>query len=220
MNQEERSQRSRKQVLDAALKLFSHQGYRATSIRDIADAAQVSTGNVYHHFADKEQIFRELLDQYWQAIEDSHFAFNEALAVGFPDNLEAVGLGARKSIKQWRRHVALIYVDVVEFDGKHIRKFYTDMAHRFEAFLSRNREKLALDSKLRPGVSPLSAVMLASRVFLHYFSIEILFGVPNHFGHSTETVVAEVADMLRYGMLRQDGPAPARRTAAGGPNTT
>ena len=44
--------------------------------------------------------------------------------------------------------------------------------------------------------------MLASRVFLHYFSIEILFGVPNHFGHDSEQVIAEVSDMLRYGMTR------------------
>ena len=57
MNQEERSQRSRAQVLDAALALFSHQGYRATSMREIADKAGVSTGNVYHHFKDKEAIF-------------------------------------------------------------------------------------------------------------------------------------------------------------------
>jgi AcrR family transcriptional regulator len=214
MNQGERSQRSRKHILDAALKLFSHQGYRATSIRDIAEAAKVSTGNVYHHFADKEQIFHELLNQYWEAIESDQFAFNKALATGFPDNLEAVGSGARESVMQWRHHVALIYVDVVEFDGKHIRKFYSDMARRFEAFLTRNRDYLGLEQKLRPGVSPVSAVMLASRVFLHYFSIEILFGVPNHFGHSTDEIIAEVADMLRFGMLRQDAPAPAETSAA------
>jgi AcrR family transcriptional regulator len=220
MNQEERSQRSRKQVLDAALRLFSHQGYRATSIRDIAEAAKVSTGNVYHHFADKEAIFHELLGQYWTAIEDAAFPFNQALAQGFPGHLETVGYGAREMIKEWRHHIALVYVDVVEFEGKHIRKFYSDMAHRFEAFLEKNRDRLDLEHRLRPGVSPLSAVMLASRVFLNYFSIEILFGVPNHFGQSTEQVVTEVSDLLRYGMLRPEAPAveaPERReTAAAG----
>lgn len=50
--------------------------------------------------------------------------------------------------------------------------------------------------------------MLASRVFLHYCSIEILFGVPNHLGHSSGRVIAEVADMLCYGPMRE-GPAPA-----------
>jgi AcrR family transcriptional regulator len=204
MNQEERSQRSRAQILEAALKLFSHQGYRATSIRDIADAAKVSTGNVYHHFADKEAIFHELLGQYWSAIENAAFPFNVALAEGFPGHLETIGHGARDMIKQWRRHIALIYVDVVEFDGKHIRRFYADMAKRFEAFLEKNKARLDLEHQLRPGVSPVSAVMLVSRVFLHYFSIEILFGVPNHFGHSTDQVVSELSDLLRYGMLRPE----------------
>ncbi len=114
-------------------------------------------------------------------------------------------------MKRFRPYVALIYVDVVEFDGKHIRRFYSEMARRFERFLESRQAALGLEDKLRPGVSPLSAVMLASRVFLHYFSIEILFGVPNHFGHSTEQVVADVADMLRYGMLRQDRPCPPPR---------
>ena len=49
MNQAEKSQRSREQILEAALDLFSTQGYRATSVRDIAARAEVSTGNVYHH---------------------------------------------------------------------------------------------------------------------------------------------------------------------------
>ncbi|HEY6140188.1 MAG TPA: TetR family transcriptional regulator, partial [Thermoanaerobaculia bacterium] len=41
-----RSEHTRRQVLDAALDLFSHQGYRATGVKEIADAAGVSTGNV------------------------------------------------------------------------------------------------------------------------------------------------------------------------------
>src|SRR5689334_6689237 len=68
MTQEERSERSRTQILDAALKLFSHRGYGATSVRDIAEAAGLSKGNVYHHFPDKESIFRALLDQYFSAM--------------------------------------------------------------------------------------------------------------------------------------------------------
>ena len=68
-----------------------------------------------------------------------------------------------------------------------------------------------LDRKLRPGVSPVSAVMLAGRVLLHNFSIEILFGVPNHFGHSTDEVIAELADLLRYGPGAGAQP-PARLT--------
>ena len=87
-----RSERSRAHILDAALKLFSHRGYGATSVNDIAAEAGVSKGNVYHHFTDKETIFRELLDAYFAAIASPEFPFNRALATGtFPENLEELG---------------------------------------------------------------------------------------------------------------------------------
>src|SRR5512144_1176913 len=100
MQQEQRSERSRTQILDAALKLFSHRGYGATSVQDIADAASLSKGNVYHHFEDKESIFRELLDRYFHALSQPDFPFNRALAAGeFPDNLEQLGRAARETVQ-------------------------------------------------------------------------------------------------------------------------
>ncbi len=203
MHQEQRSERSRTQILDAALKLFSHHGYGATSVQDIADAASLSKGNVYHHFEDKESIFRELLDQYFQAMSRPDFPFNRALAAGeFPDNLEELGRATRQAVQQYRQHVALIYVDVVEFDGSHIRKFYEDMARRFDAFLKSHGMEAKLRSKLAEGLSPISAVMLATRIFYNYFSIEVLFGVKDHFGKGTDEAVGEIARILRHGMLR------------------
>lgn len=195
-------------MLEAALELFSHQGYRGTSIRDIAVAAHLSTGNVYHHFPDKESIFRTLLDEYWRALDDPEFPLNKALAAGaFPDDLEELGRAARDSVMQYRRYVALIYVDVVEFEGNHIRRFYADMARRFDAFLSAHGRKAELERKLRPGVSCLSAIMLATRTFLNHFAVEVVFGVPNHFGKKNDDVVREIADILRHGLFPEEAAA-------------
>jgi AcrR family transcriptional regulator len=203
MNQAEKSQRSQERILEAALGLFSSRGYRATSVRDIAEAAGVSTGNVYHHFPDKEALFLTLLDQYWTAIEDPELPFNKVLAVGsFPDNLEEVGHASRQLVDVYRRYVELIYVDVVEFEGSHIRKFYADMAKRYADFLDGHDGGKAIAARLRPGTSPVSAVMFATRFFLNYFAVEILFGVPNHFGKDSEAVILETAEILRHGMLR------------------
>lgn len=201
--QEERSERSRQQILDAALKLFSHRGYGATGVRDIAEAAGVSKGNVYHHFPDKETIFRALLDRYFQAMTTPDFPFNRALASGtFPDNLEALGHAARDTVRDYREYVALIYVDVVEFDGSHVRRFYETMADRFNAFLKAHGMEETLRGRLQEGLSPTSAIILATRIFYNYFSIEIVFGVKDHFGKSTDEVVGEIARILRNGMLR------------------
>lgn len=204
MQQEERSERSRTQILEAALKLFSHRGYGATSVRDIAEAANVSKGNVYHHFSDKEAIFRVLLDQYFQAMSTPEFPFNRALASGtFPDNLEDLGRAARETVREYREYVALIYVDVVEFDGTHVRKFYAEMAKRFEEFMKTHGLEEKLRERLHESLSPISAVMLATRIFYNYFSIEIIFGVKDHFGKGTDEVVHEISNILRHGMLRE-----------------
>jgi AcrR family transcriptional regulator len=207
MNQEERSERSRQQILDAALKLFSHRGYGATSVRDIAEAARVSKGNVYHHFPDKETIFRTLIDRYFETMSQPDYPFNQALASGtFPENLEVLGRAARDMVHDYRPYVALIYVDVVEFDGSHVRKFYAEMANRFDTFLKAHGMENELREKLQDGLSPASAVMLATRIFFNYFSIEILWGVKDHFGKGTDEAIREISRILRNGMLRNGQP--------------
>ena len=202
MQREEKSERSRRQVLDAALQLFSRHGYRATSVRDIAEAAGVSTGNVYHHFPDKETIFKTLLDELWTAAETRRFPYRRALIAGqFPDNLELLGAAARESIREFRQYFALIYVDVIEFEGTHVQKFYGDMATRYAEVLARTGGLERVASRLRPGVSPISALMLTTRMFFSYFTIEILFNVPEPFGKNSAEIVGEIADILRNGIV-------------------
>jgi AcrR family transcriptional regulator len=204
--QEVRSERSRGQILDAALRLFSRRGYRGTSMRDIALSAKVSTGNVYHQFPDKESLFKTLIERYFELIADPGHPFNRALAAGaFPADLEALARAARDGVEQYRAYVALIYVDVVEFEGRHIRRYYMEMADRFTRFLESHRERIRLDL-LRPGVPPTTAVMLAARFFLHYFAVELVFGVPNHFGKDTDSVLRETVDILANGMMRAGAP--------------
>jgi AcrR family transcriptional regulator len=201
MLRQARSEQSRRQVLDSGLKLFSRQGYRATTVREIADDANVSTGNVYHHFPDKEAIFRTLLEEFWVITEGTRYPYTRALAAGrFPDNLEKLGLAARDSVSEFRPYIALIYVDVIEFDGTHIQKFYADMGQRYAALLQGGGLQ-EIRSRLRPGVSPVSALLMTSRIFFNYFTMEILFNVPQPYGKDSLEVVREIADVLRNGML-------------------
>ena len=203
MTQLERSEKSRQQILDSSLKLFSHHGYGATSVRDIAGEAGLSKGNVYHHFPDKEAIFRALIDRYFEAMSQPDFPFNRALANGsFPENLEEIGQAIREVIRDYREYIALIYVDVVEFDGTHVRKFYANMAERFTTFMKATGMEAELSAKLAEGLSPVSAVMLATRIFYNYFTVEILFGVKDHYGKETDAAVKEISRILRHGMLR------------------
>ncbi len=53
---------TRQALLDAAVKVFSRQGYAATRLEDIAEAAGVTRGAVYHHFGGKAELFVEIID--------------------------------------------------------------------------------------------------------------------------------------------------------------
>ena len=55
-------QQTRAKVLAAARALFSEQGYEGATIRDIAAAAGMSTGAVFANFADKSDLFREIVN--------------------------------------------------------------------------------------------------------------------------------------------------------------
>ncbi|MGN6183949.1 MAG: TetR/AcrR family transcriptional regulator [Thermoanaerobaculia bacterium] len=202
MQREEKSERSRRAVLDAGLYLFSHHGYRATTVRDIAERANVSTGNLYHHFPDKEAIFRALLDEYVEIVGSQRFPFMRMLQTDtrFPDNLEELGFAARDSVRQYKAYLALVYVDVIEFGGTHIQTFYEGMSDRFAKIFESQGSLEAVKARLRPEVSPVSALLLTSRMFFNYFSLEILFGVREPFGKDSHETVKEIADIIRNGV--------------------
>lgn len=202
MQRQARAEQSRRQVLDAALQLFSTQGYRGTNVREIADQAGVSTGNVYHHFEDKETIFRALLDEFWALTDSKRYPLTRVLTSGrFPDDLEQIGNAARDSVHEYRQYIALIYVDVIEFDGTHIRKFYAELASRYTKRLQQEGVMESIRLRLRPDVSPVSAMLITTRIFINYFSMEILFGVPEPFGKDSQEMVKEIADIIRNGIL-------------------
>lgn len=53
---------SRRHILDCAARLFRNQGYAATSLRNIADAAGMKAASLYYHFPSKDQIVIEVLN--------------------------------------------------------------------------------------------------------------------------------------------------------------
>jgi len=205
--QRAKSEASVGRTLEAALELFSSQGFGATSMRQIADAAGLSVGNVYHHFASKEEIFQRLIDQYWERVLDPELGLNRIFAqAGFPEDLEAMAAAIEEVVEANRSYILLIYVDVIEFRGEHIRSFYEGMAGRFnEAYAAKLR------SRQQAGelgeVDPVVAVMAATRWFFYFFTVEKCFGVPMHLGMSPQQAVDEFIRLLRYGLLPRD-PTP------------
>jgi AcrR family transcriptional regulator len=51
-------------ILDSALAVFAERGYHASSIDDIAREGGISKALIYEHFASKQQLYAELLEQH------------------------------------------------------------------------------------------------------------------------------------------------------------
>jgi TetR/AcrR family transcriptional regulator len=54
----------RDQMLDAAERLFAGQGFARTTIKQIGRAAGVNSALLYYYFADKDQLYREVLQRF------------------------------------------------------------------------------------------------------------------------------------------------------------
>ena len=62
MRQTERLEATRNAIVGSARDLFGRQGYAATTMDEIAMAAGVAKGAVYHHFPTKEKLFETVFD--------------------------------------------------------------------------------------------------------------------------------------------------------------
>ena len=198
--QADKTDASTRKVLKAALALFARQGYRATSMRQLARRAGLSVGNLYHHFGSKEAIFQRLIDQYWEVLLDPELPLNKIFAARrFPDDLEEMAAAIEQVVSENSSHILLIYIDVIEFKGKHIRAFYQQMADRFAATYTESFAERKRAGELGEA-DPLVAVMLATRWFFYFFTVEKCFGVPMHFGLDTRQAVHEFSRILRSGL--------------------
>jgi AcrR family transcriptional regulator len=79
MLRSQHAEATRRAVLAAARSLFGRKGYAQSSVDEIADAARVTKGAVYHHFAGKEALFRAV----YAEVEAEAQA--RAVAAGNPD---------------------------------------------------------------------------------------------------------------------------------------
>jgi AcrR family transcriptional regulator len=65
LTQAESREQTRRQLLAAAARVFAQKGFAGASLEEISDLAGYTTGALYYHFANKEQLFLELLRTGW-----------------------------------------------------------------------------------------------------------------------------------------------------------
>lgn len=109
----------RAELLQIAGELFARKGFRNTTVRDIADAAGILSGSLYHHFDSKETMVHELLDTFQSALFTDYDRI-EASDLGARAKLEAVIRRSLEAIDRNHSEVAIFQNDagyLQELDG-------------------------------------------------------------------------------------------------------
>jgi TetR/AcrR family transcriptional regulator, mexJK operon transcriptional repressor len=92
-----RSARKRRAIMQAATTVFLDNGYLGTSMDEVASRATVSKQTVYKHFADKERLFTEIILATIDQVGEPFHA--EVITLGDTDDPEGeLGVVARRLI--------------------------------------------------------------------------------------------------------------------------
>ncbi len=78
MKQQARATQTKGSILGAAERLFAMQGYEATSVSMICDAAGVSKGAFYHHYKTKQSVFLELMQRWLEGLDKQLVLIDES----------------------------------------------------------------------------------------------------------------------------------------------
>ncbi|MGW6538362.1 TetR/AcrR family transcriptional regulator [Streptomyces sp. NPDC055051] len=121
----------RRELLDTAAEVFAAQGYNATTVRKIADAAGMLAGSLYYHFDSKESMLDEILSTFLSELWEGYDAVLAA-ALGPRETIEAL---VTESFREIDRHRAA--VAIYQKESRHLTDlprfgYLTDSQNRFE----------------------------------------------------------------------------------------
>lgn len=164
----------RKKLLTAALELFSRQGYRGTTTREIARRAGVSEALLFRHFPNKEDLYWSVLEEQC-AVSTGRQNLDTLFRAGQDDTATFAAIAGdllTRNFSDSRLYRLLLFCALEDHELSHrffrryIWDYYTGVAEHI-------RRRIA-EGAFR-DVDP----MLAARAFigmvLHYFLVEELF---------------------------------------------
>ncbi len=187
----------RRQILDAAIKVFARQGFHSTRVSDIADEAGVAYGLVYHYFSSKEEVLNELFTERWSLLLA---AIDEADNAGQTprEKLENV---AGFIIESYRHDPELMKVIIVEvtraansFGQTHlreIRRAYDSIARIVEE----GQESGAFRSDIDPAFASMTFYGAIEQL-LSGWIFDLIPASASDFPKAKDFVVATICDGL------------------------
>jgi AcrR family transcriptional regulator len=201
----------RTRILEISRGLFIERGFSATNIRDVAEAAGVSMGGLYHHFANKEEIFEASLSNF-DLLPQLQAVAALILAPEFPDTLPAIARLLRETIRKNADFFKLAYVDVLEFQGRHVRPVIQNFRRAYGAFASQVFEDKVAEGKLADANARVLLVVTTDLI-VHFCLTEIMLqeSQARDAGLSDDAFLDEMCGVLLDGVRGRGTPPRSSR---------
>ena len=200
-------ERNKANIEKAALRVFIRRGYHGTSMRDIAKVSEVSLGNIYNYYPNKEALFQRIVERYETKMEPLRAKALEAIDEGFTDaGLKRLAAGIQTIVYENPDYWRLMYIDVVEFGNRHFAGSFRELASTIKERLG-DRLIDATKAGEWNAIDPALAFTAIYLQFFTYFLIEKLFGGRQHLGVPDATAVQQLISMMTQGIWRKP-PGP------------
>jgi AcrR family transcriptional regulator len=127
---------TRQALIEAAARLFTRDGYSATSIRTIAVEAGITGGSVYNHFANKEEIFTAVILAYHPIMR----VLPSLSTIEGKSSEELIRHAAYAVVAEMEKDPALftlIAIEFIEHKGQHLPILLSQMMPHVQDFLKR-----------------------------------------------------------------------------------
>ena len=140
----------RKQILDAAVRVFADLGYHGARVGDIAEHAGVAHGLLYHYFASKEDVLRTIFVENWGELLGRFRAVERAHEPA-PEKLEGI---AKILLRTWRNDPALVTVMVREVARSQLVQGQVEDVREAFAIVQRVIEQGQAEGAFRADLDP------------------------------------------------------------------
>jgi AcrR family transcriptional regulator len=193
-----KGENTRARIVDAAYALFLEQGYHGTSMRQIADAAGITVGGIYNHFAGKEAIWEEVVAAKHPAREILPL-LHEAQGTTVAEFVRAAAAGMVEALGHRPDFLKLMFIEIVEFNAKHVPGLFQAVMPEVARLGSAFAEK---QGALRPLPRPLLARSFVGLFFSYY--VTALF-LPPEMQQGGEDALSAFVDIYLHGILSGEG---------------
>ncbi len=188
----------RRQILDAAVKVFASRGFTQCRVSDIADEAGVAYGLLYHYFRSKDEVLDTLFLERWSVMVDVIAEVDQRADATAREKLEAVAGFIVESYRHDPDLMKVIIVEVTRAANSFGRTHIVEIQRAFDG-IAQMIEKGQQSGELRSEVTALFGAMAFYGAIEQVLTGWILGWLPTgdaEYEQAKQFVVATICDGL------------------------